>query len=75
MATATATTAKGAIEAIKAFFGDGGPAVTAKELMACKKAKATTAAPEEPEAGPGSETLSAFDEIALAISDGSLTYG
>lgn len=57
-----ADTNKATVPEVKAYFGDGGKAVTARDLIDLKKAPSVAG------------HASAYDDLAFGIGDGSLSY-
>jgi hypothetical protein len=55
---------KASVPEVKAYFADGGDALTAKDLIALKKAPGAE----------GSGNATAYDDLAFGIGDGTLTY-
>ena len=65
---------KATVPEVKAYFAEGesGMALTAKDLIALKRAES---APENEAASyAGSDNATAYDDLAIGIGNGSLTY-
>ena len=65
---------KASVPEVKAFFADGdnGKAITARDLIALKKAPGADANHAQGYSGSGNAT--AYDDLAFGIGNGSLTY-